>query len=290
MPIAELVPQDVPDDAVRSLLDRFADARLLTLGDGTAEVAHEVLIREWPTLRGWLEEDREGLRLHRRLGDAARIWEAAGRDPTDLYRGTRLGAALEWAQEHPDALNATERAFLDASVAESDRERRAQIRANRRLRALLAGAGVLLAAAVVAGLLAFRESDNARDSARTAVAQRLGAQALIDDRLDRSLLLAQAGRVLDDTVVTRSHLLSALVRPPGAVGVMQGAGSALRAGAEPRRADARHRRRERDPRALRPAVAPEDRPSDPGGRPHREPRLLAGRQAAGRQRRHWRGT
>lgn len=227
VPIAELVPQDVPDDAVRGLLDRFADARLLTLGEGTAEVAHEVLIREWPTLRGWLEEDREGLRLQRRLGDAARIWEAAGRDPTDIYRGTRLGAALEWAQGHPDALNATERAFLDASVAESDRERRAQLRANRRLRALLAGAGALLAAAVVAGLLAFRESDNARDSARTAVAQRLGAQALIDDRLDRSLLLAQAGRVLDDTAVTRSHLLSALVRPPGAVGVMQGGGDPL---------------------------------------------------------------
>ena len=223
-----------------------------------------MLIREWPTLRGWLEEDREGLRLHRRLGDAARIWEAAGREPTDLYRGTRLGAALEWAQGHRDALNAAERAFLDASVAESERERRAQIRANRRLRALLAGAGVLLAAAVVAGLLAFRESDNARDSARTADAQRLGAQALIDDRLDRSLLLAQAGRVLDDTAVTRSHLLSALVRPARRGRRDAGRrGPALRAGAEPRRADARHRRRERDPRALRPAVAPEDRPSDP---------------------------
>ena len=227
VPIDELVPQDVPGDAVRGLLDRFADARLVTLGEGTAEVAHEVLIREWPTLRGWLEEDREGLRLHRRLGDAARIWEAAGRDPTDLYRGTRLGAALEWAQGHHDALNATERAFLDASVAESERERRAQLRANRRLRALLAAAGVLLVAAAVAGLLALRESGNARDSARTAVAQRLGAQALIDDRLDRSLLLAQAGRELDDTAVTRSHLLSALVRPPGALGVMQGGGDPL---------------------------------------------------------------
>ena len=52
VPIAELVPDDVTDDSVRALLDRFADARLLTLDDGTAEVAHEVLIREWPTLRG----------------------------------------------------------------------------------------------------------------------------------------------------------------------------------------------------------------------------------------------
>ena len=227
VPIDELVPQDVPGDTVRGLLGRFADARLLTLGEGTAEVAHEVLIRQWPTLRGWLEEDREGLRLHRRLSDAGRIWEAAGRDPTDLYRGTRLGAALEWAQGHHDALNATERAFLDASVAESERERRAQLRANRRLRALLTAAGALLVAATVAGLLALRESGDARDSARTADAQRLGAQALIDDRLDRSLLLAQAGRELDDTAVTRSHLLSALVRPPGAVGVMQGDGDPL---------------------------------------------------------------
>ena len=222
VPIAELVPGDVTDDTVRALLDRFADARLLTLGAGTAEVAHEVLIREWPTLRGWLEEDREGLRLHRRLGDAARIWDAAGRDATDLYRGTRLGAALEWAQAQPEGLNATERAFLDASVAESERERRSQLRANRRLRGLLAGAGVLLAAAAVAGLLALRESADARDSARTADAQRLGAQALIDDRIDRSLLLAQAGRVVDDSTATRGHLLSALVRHPGALGVMRG--------------------------------------------------------------------
>ena len=268
VPIAELVPGDVTDDTVRALLDRFADARLLTLGDGTAEVAHEVLIREWPTLRGWLEEDREGLRLHRRLGDAARIWDAAGRDATDLYRGTRLGAALEWAQAQPEALNATERAFLDASVAESERERRAQLRANRRLRALLAGAGVLLAAAAVAGLLALRESANARDSARTADAQRLGAQALIDDR-HRPEPPARPSRPRRSTTptVTRSHLLSALVRPPGALGVMQGdSDPALRAGTEPRRADARHRRRERDGRALRPAVAPEDRSSASGQR------------------------
>ena len=227
VPIAELAPQDIPVDDIRGLLDRFADARLLTLDEGTAEVAHEVLIREWPTLRGWLEEDREGLRVHRRLGDAARNWDTEGHAAADLYRGARLGAALDWAQGHPDALNATERAFLDASAAESDRERRAQLRAVRRLRALLAGAGVLLAAAVVAGLLAFRASDDARDSARIADAQRLGAQALIDDRLERSLLLAQAGRKIDDSVATRGYLLSALVRRPAAIGVMQGAFSGV---------------------------------------------------------------
>jgi energy-coupling factor transporter ATP-binding protein EcfA2 len=96
--IGELVPQGSSPDAVRVLLERLADARLVTLDEGTAEVAHEVLIRRWPTLRRWLEEDREGIRLHRRLGDAARLWEAAWREPGDAYRGTRLDAALEWAQ------------------------------------------------------------------------------------------------------------------------------------------------------------------------------------------------
>jgi WD40 repeat protein/class 3 adenylate cyclase/tRNA A-37 threonylcarbamoyl transferase component Bud32 len=225
--VEELVPEGASLDDVRALLDRLAEARLVTLGQGTAEVAHEVLIREWPTLRAWLEEDRAGIRLHRRLGDAARLWEAGTQEAGDLYRGTRLAAALEWAQSHPDGLNAGERAFLDASVAESERERRSQIRANRRLRVLLGGLGLLLVAAVIAGVLALRAGDRARDTARTADAQRLGAQALVDDRLERSLLLAQAGRVLDDSVATRGNLLSALVRHPAAVGVLRGGTGAV---------------------------------------------------------------
>jgi hypothetical protein len=35
--------------------------RLLTKGEGTVEVALEALLREWPRLRGWLEEDTHGL-------------------------------------------------------------------------------------------------------------------------------------------------------------------------------------------------------------------------------------
>ena len=152
--IDELVPEGVSPEVVQALLERLAEARLVTLGEGTAEVAHEVLIREWPTLRGWLDEDREGIRLHRQLGDAARLWDTGGRDPSDLYRGTRLDAAVDWAEHHREDLNATERSFLDASLEEADRERRAQLRANRRLRGLLAGAVALLLVAALAGVVA----------------------------------------------------------------------------------------------------------------------------------------
>ena len=55
--------------------------------------------------------------------------------------------------------------------------------------------------------------------ATTAAAQRLGAQALADGELDRSLLLARQGVALDDTPQTRGNLLAALLKSPAAIGV-----------------------------------------------------------------------
>jgi TIR domain len=49
----------------RALLERLANARLLILrqeGDvAIVEVAHEALLRKWPLLRGWLDDEREFL-------------------------------------------------------------------------------------------------------------------------------------------------------------------------------------------------------------------------------------
>ena len=75
------------------MLNLLAEARLVTVGEGSVEVAHEALIREWPTLRAWLAEDRDGLRLHRHLTEAAQSWEELECDPGELYRGARLAQA-----------------------------------------------------------------------------------------------------------------------------------------------------------------------------------------------------
>ena len=121
----------------------LADQRLVTIGEGEVEVAHEALLREWPRLRGWLEEDAEGRRAARAPDRAPRATgSAGGRDPGELYRGARLAAALDWAGAHGRELNATERAFLEASRARAEREAERQRRANRRLRALLASVAV----------------------------------------------------------------------------------------------------------------------------------------------------
>ena len=117
--------------AIAEVLDILADARLIILERDTIQVAHEALIREWPVLREWLEEDREGLRIHRHLTESAQEWERVGRDAGELYRGARLAQATEWAGVHPEAINPLERVYLTASQAEMQRfeqEREAQRR------------------------------------------------------------------------------------------------------------------------------------------------------------------
>jgi WD40 repeat protein/class 3 adenylate cyclase len=121
---AELMSSAENSEEVHAVLNILADARLITLGENTADVAHEALIREWPALHDWLNQDREGLRLHRHLTEAAHDWEILGRDAGALYRGAHLAQAREWAILHPKALNAAERAFLDASIGQEQREER----------------------------------------------------------------------------------------------------------------------------------------------------------------------
>jgi WD40 repeat protein len=210
-------------DAARALAV-LTESRLLTVDDGAVEVAHEALLREWPRLRGWLADDAEGRRLHHHLIGASRAWRDSERDTTELYRGARLAAALDWAAEHDTELNELEREFLAESQAASEREADRQRRANRRLRILLAGVCVLLVAAVVAAVIAVSERQSAQSSARAEAAQRLGAQAVADERLDNALRLAAAGASLDDSAATRSNLLSTLLRSPAALGVLRGDG------------------------------------------------------------------
>jgi WD40 repeat protein/DNA-binding SARP family transcriptional activator len=207
------------DERVDRVLAALVTQRLLVADSQTVELVHEALLERWPRLARWVEEDAQGRRLHRQLTQAALDWDAGGRRTSDLFHGARLAATLEWADsagEHV-ALNRLERAFLEASRIEF-------ARANRRLRALLAVAVALLAAALAAGAVALTARNTARNQETAATAERLGAQALADPALDRSLLLAREGVALDDSLATRSNLLAALVKSPAAIAVVHGSG------------------------------------------------------------------
>jgi hypothetical protein len=221
VPVVEVLSKDDADAAVA--LDVLVGRRLLTLGEGTVEVTHEALLREWPRLREWLEADVEGRRLHQHLASQAAVWEESDRHPSELLRGPRLAAAIDWADAHVEDLNPREATFVTQSRAEADREtvegyRRAdeQIRVNRRLRRRLAWLAAVTAIAVVAGLLALKQSDRAATVARRADALRLATEAVAvpADQLDRALLVARQAWQLNDSPETKSALLTVLQRSP----------------------------------------------------------------------------
>jgi serine/threonine protein kinase/WD40 repeat protein len=187
----------VPDQAlaVEAVVEELVRARLLTLsaaergGERWVDVSHEALIRAWPRLRGWIEEDRAGLRLHRRLTEAAHEWDAMGRDESLVYRGARLAEALEWRSRDGHRLNELERAFLDAGEQLADREQREaeerrqkELEAARRIAAarrfrVVAG---ILAVAVVASGIATVIALRARTAANTARQQSEAAATTAD--------------------------------------------------------------------------------------------------------------
>jgi WD40 repeat protein/DNA-binding SARP family transcriptional activator len=204
---------DRDDDASRAMA-ALTDARLVTVAEGTAEVAHEALLQEWPRLRTWLEDDAEGRKLHRHVTESSRAWDEGGRDAADLYRGARLTAAWEWAEPHQADLNDLEREFLLASRTASEGEAVRARRTNRRLGGLLAGVAVLLAASLVIGDVAFTQRDRATDALTLADAGRLASRSRLEADPQLALLMAREAVNIDDSPETRSALFAALERTP----------------------------------------------------------------------------
>jgi len=193
--LSELVCQPAEAEQLRTVLNTLAEARLITINEDNAEVAHEALIREWQRLHEWLTQDREGLILHRHLTEVAQEWEKHEYDASELYRGTRLAHAYEWAASNLERLNALERNFLNASIEQEENtelEREAQrqrelkvaqelaetqIRAAKNLRRRAIYLVGVLALAVIAALAASIFANRANANFTRANAQRLAAEA-----------------------------------------------------------------------------------------------------------------
>src|SRR6266567_878749 len=165
------------------------------------DVSHEALIRCWPRLRRWLDEDRAGLRLHRHITETAEEWNRTNQEDDLLYRGARLIHAQEWRERHEVELNPLEREFLNASMAlkerleqrEKDQEQRElqaakklaaaerrraeeQTRATRRALLFAAAALVVALIAAYAWFAAFAARSEADRQRREALAQKAEAE------------------------------------------------------------------------------------------------------------------
>src|SRR6516164_4717621 len=143
-------------DAEWSLVERLAgsDWRLVVTGEkdgkATAEVAHEILLKTWPTLKRWLEDQRDFLVWRGELDARRKEYDEAGkegprRQRQALLMGLPLDTARKWLAARRGDIERADRAFIAASVRAD--------RAAARNRAWLQRAGVLLLC-VIGGLLA----------------------------------------------------------------------------------------------------------------------------------------
>ncbi|MEU4230796.1 serine/threonine-protein kinase [Nonomuraea sp. NPDC026600] len=198
-------------EAVDALLTFFGAAGLVRRTGDTYELTKPALVQAWPRLRAWVADNRDGLPVHRRLVEAARLWDGHGRKPGDLLHGSSLDRTLHWAAtERKDlTLARKEREFLDAAAGQARRQSRR--------RGLLAAALAVLLVAALGGLgtaeYLRRKSGRQRDDA---LARSLTLQAAdlreSDPRLARLLTVA-GWRLSPDLAETRGALYESLSRP-----------------------------------------------------------------------------
>ncbi|XVS62753.1 helix-turn-helix domain-containing protein [Actinosynnema sp. CA-299493] len=196
------------------VLAALAQARLVVLDRDAVALAHEALIRNWPRLRGWIAEDRAGLRVQRMLTEAAHTWEALDHDPGALYRGARLALVREWV-DGTRGLTPGEIRFLEASIAADDAVRAIEHRRTRRLRQLVSVMAVLLVLASSAIVFAVRAERSATEQRNIALAHKVITQAaaLRDADPALSLQLTLAAHRLAPLPETRDALFGAFTEP-----------------------------------------------------------------------------
>lgn len=177
----------------------------------TVEIAHEALLREWPRLAEWVDDQRDALVLGRRFRRALSDWESGSRHDDFLLTGSRLAPFVEWADSA--VLTPDELRFYDASLERDDAERAARTRRRRTLMGVLAGgaivAGILATVAMVQANRASAEADRASQQAQLATAAESRAEeqaALAEERESEALVQARRARSAELSASARAAL------------------------------------------------------------------------------------
>lgn len=149
--LSELAPWDENPTFVRAVVDKLRDkeARLLvTHEDGSVEVTHETLIKNWETLGKWLEQSREDIREHKRITRASKEWMSL-RDESLLWVAGRLHKALSFSDANPEFINSLEREFLEECKAKLSQSKANSRKSRRTTLALVIGVILLCSLAAV---------------------------------------------------------------------------------------------------------------------------------------------
>jgi WD40 repeat protein len=203
--------KDIPM-ASTPVIQKFANAGVITVGkddktqESTAEVNNEELLRSWPTLDQWIQDDRYLLLWRQDLQASMTQWQQRGRKWDDLLTGRRLLKSREWYKTHRQHLSNNEAAYIEASF--------------KWVRNVVMMAAVLAVALI--GVLVYLQtrSDKTKLAANIASSAQSEIDAstqdgqLLPDRFQRGLLLATEAQQLASSAAATDILRNNLARLP----------------------------------------------------------------------------
>ena len=222
---------DFPNEILlRNTLQKLVDNNLIvsnleqstTLKEkATVEIAHEILISSWQTLKNWIEESKEVIIIRNRLADDAQRWNklliSKTKAEDELWSGSKLDRVLELKEEKLFELvigsfNEEQDKFIIESVAlrdrlrkqEEDRIRKEKVR-QRRLILLLSLLSVSILSVFGLGNFA-----NYQEKISKSLQLANGSETNLNIDTTRSLWLAIAAKLTQDTPPAELALWNAL--------------------------------------------------------------------------------
>jgi WD40 repeat protein/uncharacterized caspase-like protein len=172
----------------------------------TVEVAHEILIRHWSTLKWWLEENREKLRKQRQIEQSTQNWLQSGEQSDFLLQGVRLAEAEDIYIKYTDELSQDVQRYIAACLSE---RKRLQIREKQRLRQAqraVVGLSILGIAACSFGGLAYWQGREAKLREIEALNSSSRANLLSNQQLESLIIAVKAGKELQNTLAVPEQL------------------------------------------------------------------------------------
>ncbi|MBN3926195.1 caspase family protein [Nostoc sp. NMS4] len=172
----------------------------------TVEVAHEILIRHWSTLRWWLEENRDRLRRQRQIEQASQLWLQRSQQADFLLQGVRLAEAEDIYIKYTDELSADVQRFIEACLVQRKQQQlQEKTRLKQAQRAVVA-LSILGLAAVCFGSLAYWKSQAAQLREIEALNASSQANLLSHQQLEAVIASLKAGKQLKNTFVAPTDL------------------------------------------------------------------------------------
>ena len=136
----------VADEVKKNNSDRDKD---------TVEIAHEILIDNWKTLKWWLDNNRDKYRLIKEINQSANKWKQYGFVP--VTKG-ELAIYEEFYTDYADELSELSNQFMDASIQARDKADKLAKRLQRQIIGGLTGGITILATVLIFALGQLRKA------------------------------------------------------------------------------------------------------------------------------------